>query len=521
MQDSRILEQTLINSTEGTKVGPLTSVFKKVDWAVVNDQQNGSYINSECVFDTLNLSNSGRFCTYEGGHFAFPICVAAVTPHNGLDLTTAAAVDYVSPKNLLGLNIIQSIQIQRNGKDMVSQVTDINDYLVFRQHEQLSDMDVKLNGEFYGYHKDSTDSIDSGLNSGLEARQETVQNSTVANFALISQAGNSVSFGDNRTGANAGTFRVWHYIAYLPLRFLPGFDSPNLGLEKGAHYRIHIKFNNCKLDIVGAAAGAGTTAPTVTFSGNNTCPIICTETFNTALKAVAAVAPAAAVKNATVTVNVGAASIYAETTDAKMLASKRLNVQMYVPTYVVQNPEVILKMGTKNLKYDHIISSHSEVQALANYENTVVVSQSKIKRLIMLVRKGASYEKSRSCLSCIPGTLGDTHQISDLQVQYGSLNMFENPVQYDWQHWMDVGGKFSNTSNMDGMAGGQLTYADWKRNGYKCYVFDFSRRHVEDVNTGLSVKVSFRNGPDALSLLFFLETEKSIDVDMLTGVRVD
>jgi hypothetical protein len=131
-----------------------------------------------------------------------------------------------------------------------------------------------------------------------------------------------------------------------------------------------------------------------------------------------------------------------------MLASKRLNVQMYVPTYVVQNPEVILKMGTKNLKYDHIISSHSEVQAQANYENTVVVSQSKIKRLIMLVRKGASYEKSRSCLSCVPGTLGDTHQITDLQVQYGSLNMFENPVQYDWEHWKSVGGKYSNTANI-------------------------------------------------------------------------
>jgi hypothetical protein len=511
MQDSRILEQTLINSTEGTKVGPLTSVFKKVDWAVVNDQQNGSYINSECVFDTLNLSNSGRFCTYEGGHIAFPICAASVAPHQGVNLAAPAAVDYISPKNLLGLNIIQSIQIQRNGKDMVSQVTDINDYLIFRRHEELSDMDVKLNGEFYGYHKDSTDSNNSATNLGLKARQETVQNSTAAAFGAISQAGNSVSFGDTRTGANAGSFRVWHYIAYLPLRFLPGFDSPNLGLEKGAHYRIHIKFNNCKLELDGAASAV----PTSTFSGNNTCPIVVTSAFGAALNA------AAVAKTATVTVNIGGGSIYAETTDAKMLASKRLNVQMYVPTYVVQNPEVILKMGTKNLKYDHIISSHSEVQAQANYENTVVVSQSKIKRLIMLVRKGASYEKSRSCLSCIPGTLGDTHQITDLQVQYGSLNMFENPVQYDWEHWKSVGGKYSNTANMDSMAGGQLTYADWKRNGYKCYVFDFSRRHVEDVNTGLSVKVSFRNGPDALSLLFFLETEKSIDVDMLTGVRVD
>jgi hypothetical protein len=114
---------------------------------------------------------------------------------------------------------------------MVSQVTDINDYLIFRRHEELSDMDVKLNGEFYGYHKDSTDSNNPATNLGLKARQETVQNSTAAAFGAISQAGNSVSFGDTRTGANAGSFRVWHYIAYLPLRFLPGFDSPNLGLE--------------------------------------------------------------------------------------------------------------------------------------------------------------------------------------------------------------------------------------------------------------------------------------------------
>jgi hypothetical protein len=248
------------------------------------------------------------------------------------------------------------------------------------------------------------------------------------------------------------------------------------------------------------------------FSGNNTCPIVCTEKFGTDLTTG---------QTATVTVNVGASSIYPETTDAKMLASKRLNVQMYVPTYVLQNPEVILKMGTKNLKYDHIISSHGEVQALANYENTVVVSQSKVKRLIMMVRKGASYEKSRSCQSCIPGTLSENHQITDLQVQYGSLNLFENPVQYDWQHWKDVGGKFSNTGNIDGMAGGQISYADWKRLGFQIYTFDLSRRHLEDVSVGLSLKLSFRNGPDNLSLLFFVETEKSIDVDMLTGVRID
>jgi hypothetical protein len=127
---------------------------------------------------------------------------------------------------------------------------------VFRRHEELSDMDVKLNGEFYGYHKDSSNDTNHTTNLGLKARLDTVTASTSAAYGPISQAGNSVTFADDRTGVNAGTFRVWHYIAYLPLKFLPGFDSPNLGLEKGAHYRIHIKFNNCKLSLTGTASEA-------------------------------------------------------------------------------------------------------------------------------------------------------------------------------------------------------------------------------------------------------------------------
>jgi hypothetical protein len=503
MQDSQIYENSLVLNTDGSNISKLSSVFKKVDWAILNDINNGNYVNSELSFDSLNLSNSGRFASYKRAHVTMPVCVVMTSPD--VVIKAAAAAEWVVLKGTQGLTMIDTYSLERSSRDVVANVPDINDYLNFRMHETMTNDEVALNSEYYGYYKDTDNTLDATKNPAIANKIKSFK--AVANAAegeKYGRAGESYTYSGDMAGGGS-YFRVWHYNLILPLKFLNGFNAPNLDIEKGAHWKLNLKFNSCKV--------TRTTANVYTSSGTNTCPILVTDTGNTGLKDKACV----------ITCNVGASSIYYETQNGNITPNVNNGARMHVPTYIPQDPSALLTDAIKTLRYDTVISSHASCGKNASFEKTVVTAQSRTKRLIMMIRKGNEYQSSRDCRKLVPGVPSESHYIRNLNVQYGSLNLFSDPVNYTWQNWLDsCAGKYALGSNMDGLAGSQISLSDWKNGSFKVYVFDLTRRHLEDIDVGLSIRVTFENMENEdLACLFFLEVEKVMQIHNSTGVRQD
>ena len=132
----------------------------------VGDVNNGSYTQGQITFDLQSLSTSEAFTDLRGASLMIPfemrITQTAATKAFVADVENAYSLTL---KNCI-YNIIDSLSLQINGTEVVSQQANSNIYNTYRLFTTWSPADAEALGPSYGFAKDGVDSLEFDTNLG-------------------------------------------------------------------------------------------------------------------------------------------------------------------------------------------------------------------------------------------------------------------------------------------------------------------------------------------------------------------
>lgn len=555
---------------------PNLSPFLKYEYSVIPDQATaGNYSSNQCVFESVTLSNNGKWVDYNhGAYFTIPLVfvVSGTTGGNAIDWTT----NHIKDSDLLigfknsNINIINSIAIDYGNKQCVQATDYINQYLIFKQHETFSEEDEALNGSTIGYAKDDSESYcfkdvaNQGLfnnmnegrflssvenvqagNTGMRKRQDIfrrVAGDSSSQSALFGSNVDTVIANLKEAGenfvVNYATHKVYYYNAIVRLKDLPIFNK--VGLMKGANWRITMTLNQCIFNVSKAsdANGGVLTFDQSTYTGRNTNFLMVADNKRTIKVANSATANQSVVNvayggaytvpaSSTLTVSCSVAKCNFSAHSALQVNHHNQNIRLHVPTVVLRPDEenALLAKGQKTVVYDDILffqlSNKSGVfgelitNGLANLKRMIVCPV-----LSQTANKGINPHISP--FTTEPSTCSP-YKIQNFQVKLASTNLYPEALNYSYDSFMtELNGKYSMGHNLvKGLAGSRISLKDYINN-YGYIVVDLKRKHTQDEATPLSIYMSGKiASPLPLDFYVFIETEKSFTYDVATGHRLD
>jgi hypothetical protein len=131
--------------------------FVKKQQVYINDSNSGNYSSKQVTFETVSLSNNGRFCDYRNGYIILPLVMTV----SGTDFI---ANDSIRQSDLMlclknnSLNFIDSLTLEYNNNSVVQISTKSNAYLNFKMLSEMSYQDELLNGPTLNHYNDTSDS---------------------------------------------------------------------------------------------------------------------------------------------------------------------------------------------------------------------------------------------------------------------------------------------------------------------------------------------------------------------------
>ena len=138
------------------------NIFIKKDWISILDNQNGVYLENQCVIDTSQLSNSKKWMNYREAYLMVPLIlsVGCTTNANTVAPNTAApSIDCgISLKNWYG-SVIHSISLDVNGSTIIQQTPFQSLWNTFKLMTTLSFQDVLTFGPTIGFFPDNSASV--------------------------------------------------------------------------------------------------------------------------------------------------------------------------------------------------------------------------------------------------------------------------------------------------------------------------------------------------------------------------
>ena len=557
----------------GTQNVENLSPFMKYEYSVIPDQATaGNYSSNQCVFETITLSNNGKWADYNhGAYFTIP-CVFVVSGKVGAN-NIIWTNDHIKDSDLLigfknsNLNLINSIAIDYGNKQCVQATDFINQYLIFKQHETFGEEDEILNGSTIGYAKDSSESyrfkdvanqglfnnfngdeISSSLenckitNSGMRKRQEvfrrvsedTSQQSMLLGSTTEKVITNLKEAGENFV-VNKGTHKEYHYNAIIRLKDLPIFNKT--GLMKGANWRITMTLNQCIFEVK-KSAGGQLTFEQSSFTGRNTNFLMVSEkdrgvkapNDGTDLESILIVNNGGSYtvpNSSTLTISCSVAKCNYSTHSALNVIHQNQNVRLHVPTVILRPGEdnALLLQKEKTIIYDDVLFFHLSGKK-NDFGELITNGLSNLKRMIVCpilsqdANKGISPHISP--FTTEPSTCSP-YKIQNFQVKLASTNIYPEAINYSYDSFLtELNGKYSMGHNLaKGIAGSRISLKDYI-NTYGYIVVDLKRKHTPDESSPLALYMSGKIvSPLALDFFVFVETEKSFTYDVATGQRKD
>jgi hypothetical protein len=122
------------------------------------------------------------------------------------------------------------------------------------------------------------------------------------------------------------------------------------------------------------------------------------------------------------------------------------------------------------------------------------------------------------------GGTPDPIAIAQFQVQVSGKNQFIQNEQYDYEQFTNqlVASNQLNGSLTTGLGSGQIGYSDFE-NLYRYYYCYCGRGSPQDMGVSKSVQIEgqLKNSATSVSLLVFLEFERSVTINVASGQRVE
>lgn len=517
--ETELINKTLLLDPQGSDAGELTSNFREATYSKV-DPGRQSYNGGEMFWDTQSISSSGRWADMSEAILDLPVIMTIKGPA-AVDLKAHDLANHViGLKNASALQLIQSYRVKMNNTQIVDECVDINQYLIFRMHESLSDQEVELKGKQYMYAPDGTDWIYDGVtivngndnNKGFEKRCNFIKNTktlTDSNESAIYANASDLTESLKNAGEsyvdylNGNNLAVYYITAHLPLKLLMPWNSKNYGLQRGAHFHLTMRFNNCSFTVT----NDGGDLTISDYTGGSTNPVM-----------------------------INADNFYGADGDYKVtlavsrtpldpsLAGEVANIQhqcqgqIFVPTYE-PHPTLnsqLLSLGSKKLTFDAVHQTTGYCNAKANIEHLVISSTSRVKRLLVCTYfNDEDIPSTSNCFNSAPATV-DPVYLQNIRIDYGSKPMFPEPLNQTNLHYaLEHNGIKGNFMGMSS----QLTQDRFDSGLYRFYVFDLTRaRAMEDVDVGLTLKFYAKNLTNKKVMFkFFYTSEVSVNFDFSTG----
>jgi hypothetical protein len=362
--------------------------------------------------------------------------VCVVSGKTAADAVIDWTADHVKDSDMLlvmknsNLNLINSCSIEYGNSKVCQQTDRINDYLIFKQHSEMSIQDEELHGPTIGYSKDSASSwywsdVNGVCNNRLDyvGSKSSLRQSSAANTGMYERAKifssvtdaesskNSVLGADgdfvnkqvlkqsNRSYVvNTATHKAYYYNAVVRLKDLPFFASMP-SLLKGGDIKIILTLNQCEFKFTtGANVEAMEYVPN-SFTGKLTNPVmILSDRFTykianiaNARQSVDGTIPSGAYTlpaSSTFTVSCNVARPqYSAHMGIAVDDCQVLNCELHVPVYDLK-PAIesrYLSMGQKKVVYNETIMTVLTNKAAGSYFNDLLTNGlDHMKRIIIM-----------------------------------------------------------------------------------------------------------------------------------------
>ena len=542
--------------------------FQRRDVVKMKDMNTaGNYSSNTSSFETVTLSNGGRWCDYTEAYITLPVVVAISAP--GVDWTGAnfKDTDHLLALKNSHLNLINSCQIDYGNQKTVQATDHINDYLIFKQHTEMSQQDELLHGPTIGYAKDTAKSwyyhdVNGVSNNHCTPLALSATRLTETNEGFLNRCNNTHSLDDNlrkvhsifgnanasnikqSNGSyivNATTHKAFYYNVIVRLKDLPLFKSFP-ALLKGGNFRINLTLNQCEFQFT-----TGVTLGTMsflqnTFNGRMTNPVMVSSdslplvivdyadrtSSNGNVESGATLLPA----NTTFTVSVNIARPqYATHQNLNVAFHQEQNCELHVPVYDLKPAfeSQYLAQDQKRIIYNEVILTPLyNKTANSTFNDLLTNGMKRLRRLIIVPTiaqsgNGTGMINPRlSCFDSCPSTCSP-YILENFQVQVANHNVYANAINYSYDMFLqEMGGKYGLESSIfPGVSSSMISLKDYVEI-YGYIVVDLKRKHTEDDDVPLSIQISGKlKSEKNMDFYCFIEKEESFTISLATGQRLD
>lgn len=474
--------------------------LKKELLYVIDNNGSDDYSRNQVQFETVSLSNNGKWCDYRNGFISIPVVVKLEKKVGAVDLSLDQLLDIKSSN----INIADSIAVEYNNQNVVQQTANISPYLVFRQHTTFSLQDTYINTHT-GYRKDSSALWEYATGTGITNNKKAYMDNT---YNFIKSNAVEVMTDDDIKNKGENTFEpdtaghIYYYDFIIRLKDLLFFEK--IPMIRGANIRITINLNQFELQLKRLAGGNISVGK---YLKGSVVPIVCQSDI-----------------------------LGANTNDEIELSLKvvknglnhvKKQCRLYVPVYTL-NPEMeksYLSLGQKKIVYEDVfVKNIKDVSVGQGFQELLTNSLSRMKRLVIVPMLSQSSNGNltltpqQSPFASEPSTCSP-YRISNFNVRLSGSNIYNQNQDYTYETYLnEMAGCFGVNANQEtGACSSMISLKDYNSN-YGYIVVDLSRRYSYDDNTPMSVEINGRiESPLALDLLCFITFEKDLSIDLTSG----
>ena len=544
--------------------------FRSKQWTFCNDQNQGNYASNQVVFDLSSFYNQQKFIAPSEMFLVVPIVsVLSTGTVNGLDDKIS---DWSMGYKSGYYNIISSMQIDYNNKNVQQLTPNLNYYVNFKMNTTMSKSSVDTIGSTIGVYPDNPTSwsyegagaaaADVG-NVGNGVRNNTIQQTAIDTEQLYSNvraSGNdgalrrrlSTSFSvhpqNGATSINtiqqpnsefmSNTQHTSNYQAYYTTMVIRMSDISDffasMPLTKGFYARLTLNLNLGSLVVNRAGGGHAPANNYITLSGTNinfpngTCPLMLAPvSSNQYADAVTEIVCGIYVSK--ITSSLGTINQSTLNVPAHPLNSCRI----YAPTIDLQPARAlsyIQENRSKYIEWDDIYATRVSVGAANNFNYNITNSLAGIQAIVIIpfiasnvhgitAANASPFSPTVSPFATEPATTSPLLSLSQFNVQLAGENVLSNLLNYTFESFIE---QLAPANSMNGgqslmLSSGLIDQLGFQ-NIYRYYYVDLSRRAKDDIGAkGITIMGKNDNLVD-IDLFCFVIHKKSAALDVETGL---
>jgi hypothetical protein len=519
---------------------------------------NANYSTNEIIFDALNFTNSGQWADMRNGYIMIPLVITLTSNDDSVDFSAGAPThtDFAIGLKNSNLNLINSMIFEYGTSTLVHSNPNLNQYLIFKQHTTMSEIDEMLNGPLINYALDAPTSWQyndtaglqgSGIcnnvtgigryvynsanggqifNDGLARRQQMFFRSTqTAPFGGRDKIfgtddsvfkEKNVNYIVNRGSSAATKLKTYYYNAILRLKDLhPVFET--MPLIRGARTKLTLKINQCYFEVTKDASGNLSYNASNTQAPNGTVPLMFSASGAT-ITEINSLSGPTTINNSYLS---GASGLTAKTYQCSLSVVKNIwsgqknysdgsqthkltQCRLYVPMYILQTKyeAEYMGLGQQMIKYTDVISKTIE-GVVQNQEVQFNVTSSIVnpKRLIIVpILSGSASGNGPAGATFSPlvspfATEPSTcspYAITNLQVQLSSVPVYSQQQNYTYESFLYEMNNFGIDSNLKSGVVTSRISLMHYMNNYGYIVVNLSRKAPEEELNPVSIDVQFK-----------------------------